>query len=178
MDAGNSVRREEDLTAKCRAIEERAESLFAEGVAWTTFYRELLGRKGLVRRLFPSPEEWSLFEETPTYKKIQEMLASLRRAQEGQTTKTEAVSVITLRIPKSLHDALIDEAHNLRTSINRLCISKLAQLIDARWVPPARHLARHLSEGEEAGSTPRVPVVGQVQGQAAQTPPPDDPPAP
>ncbi|MEJ5342867.1 MAG: hypothetical protein WHT09_15020 [Thermogutta sp.] len=145
MDLADSLRRSEtreSVEERCRRIEEKADQLFAAGVAWTTFFKELLGPEGLIRRLFPTPDELSFFEQTATHRRVQEMLASLRRVQEGRAAKTEAVSVITLRIPKSLHDALAEEAHALKTSINRLCISKLAQLIDARLVPPLRQFDR------------------------------------
>lgn len=145
MDLADSVRRNETtetVESRCRKIEEKADQLFAAGVPWTTFFKELLGPEGLIRQLFPTPQELSSFEQTATHRKIQEMLASLRRVQEGRAARTEALSVITLRIPKSLHDALAEEAHALKTSINRLCISKLAQLIDARLVPPLRQFDR------------------------------------
>ncbi len=43
--------------------------------------------------------------------------------------------MITVRLPKSLHEALRVEAHEHRTSMNKLCISKLLQFIDAENVP-------------------------------------------
>jgi predicted HicB family RNase H-like nuclease len=43
--------------------------------------------------------------------------------------------VITVRLPQSLHEALKDEAHAHRTSMNQLCISKLLQFIDGDFVP-------------------------------------------
>ena len=43
--------------------------------------------------------------------------------------------MITVRLPKSLHEALRDEAHEHRTSMNKLCISKLLQFIDSEQVP-------------------------------------------
>ena len=49
----------------------------------------------------------------------------------------EETRVITVRIPQSLHDALKIEAYEHRTSINKLCISKLLQFIDADHVPSA-----------------------------------------
>jgi hypothetical protein len=40
-----------------------------------------------------------------------------------------------VRLPKSLHEALKEEAHVYRTSMNKLCISKLLQFIDNEFVP-------------------------------------------
>jgi len=38
-------------------------------------------------------------------------------------------SVITVRLPRDLHAALKDEAHDHRTSLNRLCVAKLRHLL-------------------------------------------------
>ena len=47
----------------------------------------------------------------------------------------EPTKVITVRMPKSLHEALRAEAHEHQTSMNKLCISKLLQFIDNEFVP-------------------------------------------
>jgi hypothetical protein len=39
--------------------------------------------------------------------------------------------VITVRLPKSLHEFLQVEAHEKCTSMNQLCISKLVQWLDS-----------------------------------------------
>lgn len=137
---------EMNFEQRCQLVESRAEQLFSRGVVWTTFFRELLGPEGLVRQLFRTPQQLAEFEKTIVYEKIQEMFANLRRAQEGRTSADEPVTVITLRVPRSLHEAIAEEAHALKTNINRLCISKLAQIIDTRFVPPLRHLDRHAEE--------------------------------
>ena len=54
---------------------------------------------------------------------------------EGETPKGEETRVITVRLPVSLHEALREEAHEHRTSVNKLCISKLLQFIDHDFVP-------------------------------------------
>jgi hypothetical protein len=43
--------------------------------------------------------------------------------------------MITIRLPASLHDALKAEADELNLSINKLCISKLLQRIESRYIP-------------------------------------------
>ena len=40
-----------------------------------------------------------------------------------------------MRIPQSMHEALRIEAYEYRTSMNKLCISKLLQFIDTEHVP-------------------------------------------
>lgn len=41
--------------------------------------------------------------------------------------EAERLSVITVRLPERLHELLKQEAHNKRTSLNKLCLEKLAK---------------------------------------------------
>jgi hypothetical protein len=137
-------------------IQEAAEALYARNPDWVTFYREMWGLEGVIRRHYPTLETLSLFEETETYGQVQRMLRKLREyrplkapenaTEEDMTKKEKAAEaedkdtseppqVITIRLPRCLHDALRVEAHEHRTSMNKLCISKLMQLIDAEMVP-------------------------------------------
>ncbi len=102
---------------------------------WVTFYREVLGVDGIIDQLFPGYEQRSKFSKTTEFAEIQQMLAKLRERNRGQKIPDEATRVITVRLPKSLHEALRHEAHNHRTSMNKLCISKLLQVIADELVP-------------------------------------------
>ncbi len=129
-----------------------ADALFARNPDWVTFYREILGLHGTIRRHCPTLDALSAFEATDTYRDVQQMLRKLRERKppavkeaeaekEGKKKKaepeptSEPTRVVTVRIPLSLHEALREEAHEHRTSINKLCISKLLQFIDASMVP-------------------------------------------
>jgi predicted HicB family RNase H-like nuclease len=108
-----------------------AGEMFSQTPDWITFFREVLGVDGLVRKLFASPEELAAFEKTPEYAEIQLMLARLRERSGAQADGKEPTRVITVRLPKSLHESLRTEAHDRQTSMNQLCISKLLQVIEA-----------------------------------------------
>ena len=69
------------------------------------------------------------------YAEIQQMVAKLRERNGAQTDDKEPTRVITVRLPKSLHESLRAEAHEKRTSMNKLCISKLLQVIDDQLIP-------------------------------------------
>ncbi len=114
-----------------------ARSLFDQGPDWVTFFREVLGLNGVVRKMFTTTEAMIGFEQSEEFEKIQHMLAKLRESsQANQNTATfEPTRVITVRLPKSLHESLRAEAHEKRTSMNKLCISKLLQFIDNDLVP-------------------------------------------
>ena len=62
------------------------------------------------------------------------MLATLRN-QRPARSDFEPTRVITVRLPLCVHEALAEEAHRLRTSVNKLGISKLIQAIDPALVP-------------------------------------------
>jgi len=115
-----------------------AQEAFDRKADWVTFFREVLGMDGIVRRLYPSREALAEFEKTAEYAEIQAMLAKLRFKDDGSATKQEPVRVITVRMPASMHEALKDEAHTYRTTINQLCISKLVQILDSELVPNSR----------------------------------------
>ena len=112
-----------------------AQEAFSKTGNWVTFFREILGSDGIVRQLYPNVDERRKFEATETYAQLQEMLAALRSHDPSKSDATEPERMITIRIPKSLHDALKDESEEMTLSINKLCISKLLQHIDSRFVP-------------------------------------------
>jgi len=108
---------------------------FRQNPDWVTFFREFLGVEGVVRKTFQLPQDLNAFEQGDTYSEIQQMLAKLRERSKNQTESDEPTRVITVRLPKSLHESLKTEAHDRRTSMNQLCISKLLQVIDNQLVP-------------------------------------------
>lgn len=120
-----------------------ATELFRQEPDWVTFFREVLGLDGIIRQAYSSPEELAEYEASEEYNQIQQMLAKLRE-QRGRAS-VEPTRVITVRMPKSLHEALRAESHARHTSMNELCISKLLQVVDDTLVP---------TESSEATSQP------------------------
>jgi predicted HicB family RNase H-like nuclease len=112
-----------------------AEQLFSQKPDWVTFYRETLGLRGIVRHAFPSRETLAAFEQSEAYEQILQLLTRLRAEDAIAADGEEPTRVITVRLPKSLHETLREEAHEHRTSMNKLCISKLLQLIENDKVP-------------------------------------------
>jgi predicted HicB family RNase H-like nuclease len=126
----------EMITAEKQTEVKRAvEEVCSHGVDWVGFYREILGPHGIVRRTFPTRESLSEFKQTEAYQEIQDQLTQLRRLGPAAANPEEPTRVITVRLPKSVHDGLKVEAHEHRISMNKLCISKLLQLIESEHVP-------------------------------------------
>ncbi len=119
-------------------------ALYRQTPDWVTFFREILGVGGVVRRLFRERMDIVAFERSHEHAEIQFMLARLRHrsdAGKGAGDPTpEPIRMITVRLPQSLHATLQAEAADCATSVNKLCITKLMQLVDgdlARGNPSA-----------------------------------------
>ncbi len=112
-----------------------AESYYKKDPDWVAFFREILGIDGAVRKTFPSFDDLTAFERSEEYDQIQKMLVKLREKKPAADADTEPTRVITVRLPKSMHEYLRTEAHDLRTSMNKLCISKLLQVIEQDMIP-------------------------------------------
>ncbi|QGJ72104.1 Hypothetical protein PBC10988_38190 [Planctomycetales bacterium 10988] len=130
-----------------------AREFYQQNPDWVTFFGEVLGLDGIVRKAFPDPEEMAEFERTHEYRQIQEMLAALRQRATGMAPKQEPTTVITVRLPKSLHEALKAEAHERRTSMNKLCIAKLIKVLESKEA--AEEAARLANSPEETESETR-----------------------
>jgi predicted HicB family RNase H-like nuclease len=126
-------------TEKNQQILQTARQLYESEPDWVTFFREILGVDGIVRRQFTRLEDLNAFEKTPEYEQIQKWLVKLREQKSATDTESEPTRVITVRLPKSMHEYLRTEAHDLRTSMNKLCISKLLQVIEQDLIPTDRN---------------------------------------
>ena len=125
-----------ELAEKSQEVYRVAMELYQQNPDWVTFFREVLGIDGIVRRAYADQESLTEFEKTNEYSEIQQMVAKLRERNGAVVTDdNEPTRVITVRMPKSLHEALRAEAHDRHTSMNKLCISKLLQMIDEQLVP-------------------------------------------
>jgi predicted HicB family RNase H-like nuclease len=148
-------------------VRQMANEKFRHEPDWVTFYREVLGVDGLIDQLFPGTEQKSKFQQTDEFAEIQQMLAKLREKNRGQKQPDEPTRVITVRLPQSLHEALRHEAHNHKTSMNKLCISKLLQVIDGELVPS--DFERH-EEEESPQPAPMMRPQPMIHHMAAPRP--------
>lgn len=114
------------------AVLQVAERLHAMDPEWVVFFREVLGVEGIVRRTFSDADALMRFECSPQYARIREMLDGLRARQNDRQTQRETQRVVTVRMPKSLHETLKSEAEQRKVSVNTLCISKLMKLLEEK----------------------------------------------
>lgn len=130
------------MEMKRKLVFETATELFGVAPTWTAFYRETLGGGGVARALFVDADEAREYECSDEHSKVLEMLTILRSRDLPENDPHEQQRMITVRIPKSLHDAICDEANVLAVSVNKLCISKLLQKVDPAMIPSSSQKRR------------------------------------
>jgi predicted HicB family RNase H-like nuclease len=123
------------MNMRCQRVYHQAEVIYQQRPDWVAYFREVLGVDGIVRQMFSSQQELEAFEQTEEFSQIQQQVAKLREQSKHQGESNEPTRVITVRLPKSLHESLRAEAHDKHTSMNQLCISKLLQIIEKGLVP-------------------------------------------
>lgn len=128
--AGGQV--QDDLSARAREVYLFTERLVSQAPDWITVFREVFGPDGFARRYFPTIEEMEQFERTPEYRAVQQFISQVREQGADGGEGRVSTRVITVRIPKTLHESLRAEAHKRQTSMNKLCIWKLVQALDER----------------------------------------------
>lgn len=145
----------EDFFERCNQSFSLANDLFGHAPTWICFFREVLAVDGLVQRLFPSRDEYTNFLLTNHYDQLQQMLTALRSRDLPENDPNDPQRMITVRLPRSLHEALCEEARVLGISVNKLCISRLLQALDQKMIPevatrPRGRKPRSRKDGEKA----------------------------
>jgi hypothetical protein len=102
-------------------ILEDAKKSFEEGMDWVCFHNRYFNQGS---KFMPkNRKERNEYLESPEFEEIQDMAYELEKM---QPVTTESDGKFTLRLPRSLHRALIKEADQEGTSLNQLILAKLA----------------------------------------------------
>src|SRR5487761_1130873 len=108
-----------------------AKDLADKGVDWITIGNALFGIAGKLTRLFPDVQERAALAGSRAYKELCELLDQ-ERDEDGDPPAeladrlSPASGQTMVRMPRSLHAALLAEAEAEGVSLNQLCVSKLA----------------------------------------------------
>lgn len=98
---------------------------------WVALHNALFGIGGKATALFPTEKERTALSRTPEYKLVLALLDRLPAppVKDFGDLLTTANGAISVRLPRSVHAAVLAEAHAEGVSLNQLCLSKLvAQL--------------------------------------------------
>jgi len=80
-------------TEKYQPILQSARQLFESEPDWVTFFREILGVDGVVRRQFTRLEDLTAFEKSSEFEQIQKWLVKLREQKNATDTESEPTAL-------------------------------------------------------------------------------------
>jgi predicted HicB family RNase H-like nuclease len=149
---------------RCRQTLLLAEEAFAKTGSWVIFFREILGIGGIVQQLFSDPDEFKQFTAGPEYATLHEMLAAIRSQDQSKSDAAEPERMITIRIPRSLHELLQEESKASGLSINKLAISKLLWPANPRFIPEQQGRRRGRRPGPQGGRSQGARAAAAVSG--------------
>jgi hypothetical protein len=119
------------IIAKARQILEFAQQRAARAADWIELSNALYGLGGKATELFPTESERTAFCRTEEYKQILALMNTLPNPPVKGFVEmvSSANGAISVRLPRSVHAALLAEAKAEGVSLNQLCAAKLiAQL--------------------------------------------------
>lgn len=119
------------VLAKARQLLAFAEERAVRAADWVELHNALFGLGGKATTLFPTEAERTALARTPEYKRLLALLDRLPppAVKEFAELLSTANGAISVRLPRSVHAALLAEAKAEGVSLNQLCLSKLvAQL--------------------------------------------------
>jgi hypothetical protein len=119
------------VVAKAREVLAFAEQRSRAAADWMELSNALFAPEGKATQLFPTPAEKTAFCKTAEYKQILALMDRLPSppVKEVIDLTSSANGAISVRLPRSVHAALLAEAEAEGVSLNQLCVSKLvAQL--------------------------------------------------
>lgn len=117
--------------SRARQLLAFAEEQAAQATDWVALHNALFGLGGKATALFPTEADRTALSRTPEYKRVLALLDRLPApaAKEFAGLLASANGAISVRLPRSVHAALLAEAQAEGVSLNQLCLSKLvAQL--------------------------------------------------
>lgn len=119
------------IARQAKAAVAHARSLRGKGLSWIEVSNALFGPGGKLTELCPTESERLALCQTKEFREILQIVEESRdddgdpKGAVGEWMAT-ASGTTTLRIPKSMHAALLAEAEAEGTSLNQLCLAKLA----------------------------------------------------
>jgi hypothetical protein len=131
MKAKSKPKGSKQIATKARQVLDFAEASAKEVADWLELHFALFGVDGKATELFPTEAERSAFLRTGEYKQVLALLDALPRPKKSALREviSSANGAISVRLPRSVHAALLAEAKAEGVSLNQLCVAKLvAQL--------------------------------------------------
>ena len=112
-----------DLEQRLEKLHEHAKAIAATGATHNELWNAVFGIGARYGQLFATREDREAADKLPAMKSIRNLVKAAPTAEPAANDKTGRLSV---RLPKSLHVALADEADAEGCSLNQLILAKLS----------------------------------------------------
>ena len=114
-----------EIDCRIKRVVDRVRQLQQLGFNWVQINNALFGPSGEIMRHFPDREERLRFLRSPA---VNELHAAIAEAEMPESIEDaqETSGRVLVRMPKSLHAALLAEAESEGVSLNQLIVSKLS----------------------------------------------------
>ncbi len=119
------------ISSRSKQVLQFAEAKAKEVSDWLELHSALYDANGKASQLFPNEADRRAYMRTKEYKKVNALIESLPQPKSGAVREqiSTANGAISVRLPRSVHAALLAEAEAEGVSLNQLCTAKLiAQL--------------------------------------------------
>ncbi len=113
------------LQSRVQEVLEFAHSLKDSGLTWVEANNAIYGPGGRFVKLFPTKTDRRAFARTEASREIDALIDSLPEP-DMLPSRQEYSGKFVVRVPKSLHAALVAEAEVEGVSLNQLVVAKLA----------------------------------------------------
>ncbi|MEK6234634.1 MAG: toxin-antitoxin system HicB family antitoxin [Planctomycetales bacterium] len=124
------------------SLEERADALLLIATTasecvehWTDLHNTIFGLGGKYAFWFPSRSDRVKFGKTPQHQAIMELISKIRQSKGDPESLSDAVrnanGAIALRVPTTVHAALLAEAEAEGVSLNQLILTKITLQLKA-----------------------------------------------
>lgn len=121
------------VDAKTRQLLAFAQERARQAADWVELHNALFGLSGKATELLATESERTAFARTPECQRIFALLDGLPppAVKDFGTLLATAHGAISVRLPRSVHAALLAEAKAEGVSLNQLCLSKLVSQLRA-----------------------------------------------
>jgi hypothetical protein len=122
-----------EIRARARQVLAFAEKRARETASWVDLSNALFGVAGKATEAFSTERDRTAFCKTSEYKRILAIMDTLPAppVKEIVELTASANGSISVRLPRSVHAALLAEAKAEGVSLNQLCLSKLVTQLRA-----------------------------------------------
>ncbi len=98
----------------------------SQSPSWTDLSNSIYGIGGPFSRLFPTTESRTTFAKSAEYRAVSELIDNLPGPDDERAPTVTSSGKLLVRLPASIHAALIKEADLEGVSVNQLVVAKLS----------------------------------------------------